>query len=101
MGLALKSSKMSGLSSGNECCEREESPRGRDLAMGCVNPTPVENNPKIRSINIEQLDLGYVVRVGCQSFAIETSSKLISALGEYLNAPNETEKKWFSGTFLK
>lgn len=94
---------MDGISQGGECCAQEARPqgqvdRGRQLAEA---PTPTGNNPKIRSINIEQLDLGYVVRVGCQSFAIETADKLLLAMAEYLKSPAEVEKKWFEGKFLK
>ena len=92
---------------GDDYCEAREPQRivtiDERLEARCPGTptTEVQRNPKIRTINIDQLDLGYVVRVGCQSFAIETSEKLVSAMVEYLNHPNETEIKWFEGKFLK
>jgi hypothetical protein len=56
---------------------------------------------KIREISIKALNFGFIVKVGCHSFAIETPDKLVTVLGEYLNKPTETEKKWFSGELLK
>ena len=54
-----------------------------------------------REINIRPLNHGYVVNIGCQTFAIESIKKLISNLEKYLNSPIETEKEWFSGNLLK
>ncbi len=64
-------------------------------------PQAINQKPKIREMIIKQLDLGYVVRVGCQEFAIETSEKLLVGLGAYLKDPQGTEKAWFDGKFLK
>ena len=92
---------------GGDCCEAREPQRivSNDERLEACRPgtpvTGIEKNPKIKQIQIEQLDLGYIVRVGCQSFAIETSDKLVSALGEYLKDPSGVEKQWFCGAFLK
>jgi hypothetical protein len=56
---------------------------------------------KARFIEIESLDFGYVVRVGCQKFAVESIDKLTDSLKEYLQDPNSVERKWFKGEFLK
>jgi hypothetical protein len=65
-------------------------------------PTPlVERRPnQIRPINIEQLHHGYIVRVGCHSFAIENKSRLIDKLSDYIQEPSLMEKKWFDGELL-
>jgi hypothetical protein len=73
----------------------------RDNACVDGQPQAINQKPKIREMSIKQLDLGYVVRVGCQEFAIETSEKLLVGLGTYLNDPQATEKAWFDGKFLK
>lgn len=57
-------------------------------------PSPCESN-KIRPIEIEELNRGYIVRVGCHRFAISTKGELIAKLAEYISEPNVTEKKWF------
>jgi hypothetical protein len=51
----------------------------------------------LRSINIEPLNRGFVVRVGCQSFAIGTKRLLIDKLTQYLSDPQGTEDKWNKG----
>lgn len=53
------------------------------------------------SIHIEPLNFGYMVRVGCQSFAIETADKLVTAMAAYLADPAKVQKQWFAGKFLK
>lgn len=79
----------------------QTSPREQlNQSNGCLVETPpaaplVKN--MIREINIRQLDKGYVVQVGCHSFAIETPMHLVQKLTEYINEPAETEKKWFDG----
>lgn len=47
-------------------------------------------------VKISQLDYGYVVSVGCKSFAIETPEKLLAYLTEYITKPGETEKKFYA-----
>ncbi len=72
---------------------------GQPIYEGAV-PTPIVEN-KIRQINIEEVNRGYIVRVGCHTFAIGTKAELISNLTEYINEPTKTEKKWFSGELFK
>lgn len=81
-------------SSNDELCEAREPQCNR----------PIEAlNPKnsIRGIGIEQLNYGYLVKVGCNTFAIETAEKLIGKLAAYIKNPAETEKKWFDGDLFK
>jgi hypothetical protein len=68
-------------------CETGEEPRLR-------------SKNKIRDVVIKQLDHGYIVKVGCQSFAIETPERITTALGDYLKDPSNTENNWFAGKFL-
>lgn len=58
---------------------------------------PMPPKPRMRSIQIDALDHGYVVQVGCQRFAIEDKSTLIGKLSEYINNPVETETKYNEG----
>ena len=71
-----------------------------ELMADCANevavPTPMGEN-KIRQINIEEVNRGYIVRVGCHTFAISTKAELTTKLTEYINEPAKTEKKWYSG----
>lgn len=62
---------------------------------GVIPPPPTKG--KIRTINIRQLDHGYVAEVGCQVFAIENASALITKLSEYILDPAATEAKWEQG----
>lgn len=54
---------------------------------------------KAYQINIEQLDHGYIVRVGCKSFAIETKEKLIIRLAAYLSDVPGVTKDFFDKKF--
>ena len=58
---------------------------------GTLNAEPKNN---IYDINIKQLSYGYIVNIGCQSFAIENSETLIKGLSNYLKSPSECEKVW-------
>jgi hypothetical protein len=60
---------------------------------------PRSNSNRAKQITIEQVDHGYIVKIGCQTIAIESAKKLGQKLTEYLKDPNGAEKKWFSGNF--
>jgi len=62
-------------------------------------PTPVQAN-KIRQINIEEVNRGFIVRVGCHTFAISTKAELTTKLTEYINEPDKTEQKWYAGNLF-
>jgi len=49
----------------------------------------------VREVNIKPLDSGYLVKVGCQSVAVETTETLLKALADYLNNPDSFERAWF------
>jgi hypothetical protein len=72
-----------------------------DPTNPCCEEATVRPNNKIRDIVIKQLDYGYTVIVGCQTFAIEDKDKLLRNLTEYLGAPGNTEKEWLSNGLLK
>ena len=48
---------------------------------------PINLN-RCNNINIEQVDIGYMVRVGCKQFAIEDKVRLIRLLTSYIDDPN-------------
>lgn len=62
-------------------------------------PTPINPN-KIRKINIEEVNRGFIVRVGCHTFAISTKAELTTKLTEYINEPEKTEQKWHAGNLF-
>jgi hypothetical protein len=51
---------------------------------------------EVRGISINPLNSGYMVKVGCQSVAVETTEKLIDMLNKYLSNPGDFERKWYS-----
>lgn len=53
---------------------------------------------KIREINITQLDYGYIVKVGCKTFALDTPDKILFALKQYFRNPENTEHQFTKGT---
>jgi hypothetical protein len=59
-------------------------------------PTP-SPRPLPRQIQINSLNHGYHVIVGCQAFAVETVDGLLHRLGVYLKNPEQAEKNWMSG----
>ncbi len=58
---------------------------------------PIESDrDRKHQITIEPLDYGYLVSVGCQKLAVESSERLIKKLGEYLANPGAIQSTWFS-----
>jgi len=55
---------------------------------------PTETTAENYTITITPLNYGYIVTIGCQKFAVESSSKLIKELDKYLTNPNEVSKNW-------
>jgi len=45
-------------------------------------------------ISITPLDFGFIVKVGCKRFAIESKDRLINELTHYINNPSEAYKDW-------
>ena len=85
----------------NECCGNR--PYGGPEC--CVSEQPMMDNGytlkvKAREINIQPMNYGFVVRVGCQTFVFETTEKMIRNLDAYLADPENVEKAWLSGTLV-
>lgn len=60
-----------------------------------------DDSERIREISIRELNRGFIVKVGCHSFALSTSDELIRLISDYIKSPSETEHKWFNGELLK
>jgi hypothetical protein len=74
-----------------------ESNYGAISSRPLVGENEARPSQPLRSINIEPLNRGFVVRVGCQTFAIGTKRLLIDKLTQYLSDPQGTEDKWNKG----
>ena len=77
----------------DECCE--------NVPLGEPRRTLRQEKVKAREINIVEMDYGYMVRVGCQSFAIEKTDDLIEKLTMYLRNPEVTEEMYFNNKLFK
>lgn len=63
-----------------------------------VPPSGIPDAPeRIFNISIRQLDHGYIVDVGCKSFAIESTDRLAALLSKYLYNPAETQDSYLKG----
>lgn len=69
------------------------------LMEGCLKEPIGEtlSNSKciMREVKINELSRGYIVTVGCQSFAFSTKDEMLQKLIEYINNPDGTERKWY------
>ncbi|MDD5220631.1 MAG: hypothetical protein PHV11_08700 [Candidatus Bipolaricaulis sp.] len=68
-----------------------------DVWVALEPETPLP--PFRRPINIQPLNYGYEVTVGCQKLAIEKPETLLKHLGAYLKDPAKVEKLWLSGKY--
>jgi hypothetical protein len=80
---------------------RDVAPLGfRDLSSNSCDPMPAPPAPcgsgKIKEIRITQVDHGYIVNVGCQTFAIESAKRLVKNIEKYFESPEEIEQAWMS-----
>lgn len=48
-----------------------------------------------RPLKIEKLNFGYLITIGCHTFAIETKERLAKLVSDYILDPSTTEKKWW------
>lgn len=81
--------------------DRGDEPTSSEMGVPIEMPSPwgfPANTGK--PIEIESLNFGYIVRVGCHRFAIQDANTLVLALSEYLGDPAGTEEKWFKGEFM-
>lgn len=81
------------------CCDSGSMPSA--MPFGCCEKSSSNEVGRIREICIKQVDYGYVVNVGCHTFAIESVDRLNELLNKYLLQPNATEKLWYDGTLFK
>lgn len=54
-----------------------------------------------RTVVIEPMHRGYVVKLDCHRFAFETYERVLECVGEYLKDPSGTEKKWWKKELFK
>lgn len=78
-------------------CPEDDGP----LESCCGGPCgSKEDTGKIRDVKINQVNYGYIVKIGCHPFVFETAERLIEKLGVYLKEPNKTERNWYNGSLL-
>lgn len=86
--------------------EREEEP------CGVIAPNPEEmhelramvqpeSNLAPYEVNIRQVNNGFTVNVGCQTFAFESFEKLSKYMGMYFSNPTEVTSKHWKGELFK
>jgi hypothetical protein len=69
--------------------------------MDVMDERPVlESTSNTRQVKIERLSSGFLVTVGCQRVAIESTKKLTAMLAKYYENPRDFEKKWFSNDIV-
>jgi len=61
----------------------------------CQEPRPIEDT-RTRRIEIETLNYGFSVRIGCQLFAIEDRKRLLQYISAYLENPSKVEYQWMN-----
>jgi len=83
---SIKQSPISSL--GEKACVREDV---------CVSEAPYKG--RLREIHIQPLDIGFVVRLGCQSLVITNKKQLLEELTNYFDNPNEVERRYYAGEF--
>lgn len=81
-------------------------PREEEVCGGEPGPTPLRAasmDEKLAQyeVNIRQVHNGFIVNVGCQTFAFETFDKLTKYMKMYYEDPQGTYKKHYKGELIK
>lgn len=76
--------------------ERITNPASERLSIREPQNLEQQSSHGLREINITPLNSGYIVRVGCQTVAVEETSTLITVLQKYLENPDKFETNWMS-----
>jgi hypothetical protein len=84
---------------------------GNDEEMKCSEEYPVRNTPipnpveEIRiadyEVSIRQVNNGFLVNVGCQTFVFEKFETASKYMAMYFENPSETTRKHYEGTLFK
>ena len=94
---------MNGGTIGTPILNRDENCRPQDCEEQQVQPQcqpMAETKPRMRAVQIQPLNYGFIVTIGCHSFAIETAEQLISKLSDYIKSPEDTEERWLAGVLF-
>lgn len=51
----------------------------------------------MREFAVKQGVRGFIVQIGCQKAGFSTKEDLLEAITEYVNNPEETEKRYYNG----
>ena len=66
------------------------------------DPRPVQDvRSRARTVVIEPMHYGYVVKLDCHNFAFESADRALNYVTEYLKDPQGTEKKWWNKELFK
>jgi hypothetical protein len=85
--------------SGTGQLHRKEETCDRPVGYGCAAESPRLDDVK-REIRITPLNYGYIVKIDCHQFAIETKESLIKKLTDYITNPSGVEAEWFKNQTL-
>ena len=65
-------------------------------------PQPVQDGgSRARTVVIEPMHYGYVVKLDCHNFAFESVDRALNYVTEYLKDPQGTEEKWWKKELFK
>lgn len=67
-----------------------------------ATPQPVQDGgSRARTVVIETMHHGYVVKLDCHNFAFESADRALKYITEYLKDPQGTEEKWWKKELFK
>jgi hypothetical protein len=76
--------------------------RYADREARAEDPQPVQDGgSRARTVIIQPMHYGYVVRLDCHEFAFESADRALNYVTEYLKDPQGTEKKWWNKELFK
>jgi len=73
----------------------------KDIQPALQETVEVAVPEKMRPINIREVNKGYIIEIGCHTFAFNNVSDFLPQLTKYIKFPQKIEEAWFKGELFK
>lgn len=80
-----------------EVMEMEEPTKSYEEPVPMPIPADLNSGLAPYEVTIRQVNNGFIVNVGCQTFAFESIDKISGYMKEYFTKPSETIEKHYAG----
>lgn len=84
----------------NDVCMPQQTISCEDSSHRNNGACEPSHHTEMRTINIQPLNRGYILNVGCQSIAVSSKRDLKILLRDYIDNPYQVEQDYYAGKIL-